>query len=377
MPSLFNGDRLSPTTAAAVVVDFWYSGSMNRRPHAAATLAPAGLTVLVVVADLLSGRAIVYELLCSVPLLASLLDRPRRVLAWGLLAVGLEAALGLRDGAYSPAGALTAQAFRLVFTMGTTAAAMLLSSRRIATLTHLERLTEVALTAQQAVLRPLPAVVGPCRVSVSYQAAAAEAQIGGDLYGAVPRADGSGLFLVGDVRGKGLPAVRLAADVLGAFHYLAGTGCPPSELLAGMDRAVERSAGPEDFVTAVLVHAVRDAPWTLYNAGHPPPLVMSCGAARLLEPTVPSLPLGLGADPMPQTLRLAPAGRLLLYTDGLSEARRPADGSFFPLAAAAAPALAIERPAEALAALLGSAVRWTGDLLNDDAALMLLEARTA
>ncbi len=341
----------------------------------ARTVAPAVLAAVVVLADVLSGRAVVYELLCAVPLLASLLDRPSRVLAWGSLAVLLEALLGLRDGTYATAESTGAQVFRLLFTVGTTAGGMLLSSRRIAALTHLERLTEVARTAQQAVLRPLPAEVGPCAVAVTYQAAAAEAQIGGDLYGAVALADGSGLFLVGDVRGKGLPAVRLAADVLGAFHYLSGSEADPRTVLAGMDSAVGRDAGIEDFVTAVLVHARPDGRWTVYNAGHPPPLVLRSGAAALLEPARPSLPLGLGADPAPEVVRVGPGDRVLLYTDGLAEARRATDGTFFPLVAAGQSALALSDRSDALTTLLDLASRWQGELLDDDVALLLLEVR--
>jgi hypothetical protein len=70
------------------------------------------------------------------------------------------------------------------------------------------------------------------------------------------------------------------------------------------------------------------------NCGHPPPLLVRAGRATELEPPEPAPPLGLAARPEPLRLRLALGDRILLSTDGASEAR--AAGGFFPLQAAAA-----------------------------------------
>lgn len=83
---------------------------------------------------------------------------------------------------------------------------------------HLHRLTDVPLAAQRAVLPPLPDLVGAWRLAVDYTGAHAESRVGGDLYDA-QRSERGLLVLVGDTRGKGLEAVRLAALVLGTFRH--------------------------------------------------------------------------------------------------------------------------------------------------------------
>src|ERR1700761_5847835 len=81
----------------------------------------------------------------------------------------------------------------------------------------------VAEAAQRAVLRPPPPRLGPLGLDVVSIAAAAEAKVGGDLYEAIATEDHGVRVIMGDVRGKGLGAVELAADVLGIFRGLAGS----------------------------------------------------------------------------------------------------------------------------------------------------------
>ena len=89
---------------------------------------------------------------------------------------------------------------------------------------RLAGVTLVAEAAQRAILAPPPARIGPVSLSARYHSAAFEAQIGGDLYEVV-RGPSSVRLLVGDVRGKGLSAVRTATVVLGEFRAAAaGTG---------------------------------------------------------------------------------------------------------------------------------------------------------
>lgn len=73
----------------------------------------------------------------------------------------------------------------------------------------LQRVTRVAEVAQLAILRPIPSRVGSMTFATRYISAADQAFIGGDLYEVVPSATGVRV-VVGDVRGKGLEAVRLA-----------------------------------------------------------------------------------------------------------------------------------------------------------------------
>lgn len=87
---------------------------------------------------------------------------------------------------------------------------------------ELNQVRRIATAAQDVLLRPVPSRLGGVRAASLYLAAESGAQIGGDLYEAVKTRYGIRM-IVGDVRGKGLPAVRAAAIVLGAFresvHY--------------------------------------------------------------------------------------------------------------------------------------------------------------
>src|SRR5437763_15382154 len=94
---------------------------------------------------------------------------------------------------------------------------VLLSRYRIARERRLAQVIKVAEAAQRAILLPVPEQLGPVRVAVIYEGAASDAVVGGDLYGFVVTSHGLRI-LVGDVRGKGLDAVRMSAQVLATFR---------------------------------------------------------------------------------------------------------------------------------------------------------------
>nr|AFD20760.1 magnesium or manganese-dependent protein phosphatase [Streptomyces rimofaciens] len=200
----------------------------------------------------------------------------------------------------------------------------------------------VADAAQMVVLGPMPRRFGDVEIDSLYLAAAAEARIGGDFYEAADTAYGVRL-LIGDVRGKGLPAVGAAAAVVNSFREAAHD--EPD--LGGIARRLEASSSrysaafpPEDlverFATALLVEIPHeDGRIRILNCGHPPPLLLNRGELRSLKPTAPSPLLSLadliGDSYTVDTFDIAPGDQLLLYTDGVTEARGR-DGGFFPLA---------------------------------------------
>jgi serine phosphatase RsbU (regulator of sigma subunit) len=247
--------------------------------------------------------------------------------------------------------------------------------------------TSVAEAAQRALLRPLPAQVGPLELGVVYLAAAAEAQVGGDLY-EVARTQFGIRLIVGDVRGKGLDAVEIAADVLGVFREVAHEVYTLAEVARRIDASLaRRPAAPlEEFVTAVLAEIDPAAgSLTIYNCGHPPPIVLSRGSppqVTTVEVPSPALPLRLmslgdcsGAG---RTLPLRPGDALLLYTDGVTEARN-SRREFYPLTdrVAAIAALADGSPADLLDRIRADLLRHVGAPLDDDAALLLAQATGA
>jgi serine phosphatase RsbU (regulator of sigma subunit) len=269
---------------------------------------------------------------------------------------------------------------------------------------HFANVSSAAEVAQRAVLRPLPGRLGPLELGVVYLAAAADAQVGGDLYEVVKTPFGIRL-IIGDVRGKGLGAVEIAADVLGMFREVAHEVHTLAELARRLDAGLTRQFGEfEEFVTAVFAEIDPAAgQLTIYNCGHPPPMLISGDTVTVLEVPAPAPPLGLltlaDASGAGRNLSFLPNGRLLLYTDGVTEAR-DRRREFYPLdqrlakltgkartgkAAAggtagvtegrAGPGGVVEsRADDLLEQLREDLLRYAGAPLADDAAMLLVRA---
>ncbi|NUS10472.1 MAG: serine/threonine-protein phosphatase [Streptomyces sp.] len=248
---------------------------------------------------------------------------------------------------------------------------------------ELRQVRSVAEAAQQVVLKPLPERIGPLSVAFRYEAAADQARIGGDLYAAVRTRHGTRL-LVGDVRGKGLMAVDDADLLLGAFRSAAHRELPLPELHAELEAIVgwglsqPTRHGPdagESFITAVLIDIPDSEPHvSVLNSGHPAPLRLHGGRVTMLSPHQYAPPIGVlqprdsGAEP--DVFPFEPGDTLLLYTDGVTEARDPA-GRFYPLADRLDGIVPGEiHPVDLLAVLREDLLRHTSGALGDDAAVV-------
>jgi phosphoserine phosphatase RsbU/P len=327
-----------------------------------------GLIVVIVGLDLVGGgNAELLGLLVSPPILAASFVGPKRTVAVGVLALAAAVGYGRAVGVDLLAGS---QGVPAVAIGVATVLSGVVARVRVEREGRLRAVTRVAEVAQRALLGGVPAALGSLRLAVLYASASAEASIGGDFYEAVETPHGVRL-LVGDVRGKGLDAVRLAGVVLGSFRDAAQDRPDLAQVAAALDRSVTRAIGPEDFVTAVAVQVLGDGSAVVVNCGHPAPLLVRGGRATELDPPEPAPPLGLGPRPEPLRLRLALGDRILLYTDGASEAR--AGGGFFPLQAAAAFALVSADLEAGLESLWAELQRHVAGQLDDDVALLLIE----
>jgi serine phosphatase RsbU (regulator of sigma subunit) len=341
----------------------------GKRPLSSAARAGIGaaavLLVLVSVVEAADGRNPNYlGLIAAAPFLAAAFAGWRVVLAVGTVAT--LAAFGF--ALVAPTIALQT-AVNVAGVALATAIAAAIATLREGQAERIAELARLAAIAQQAVLRPLGPQVGTLRVAGRYISATAAADIGGDLYEALDTPYGVRI-IIGDVRGKGLDAVRLASIVLGSYRHVAFERADLRAIVADLDRAVARSVGDEDFVTAVLIEE-RGGTLTIVNCGHPAPLLLRRGRAIPLDPPATAPPLGFMPVVQPRVERLEPADRLLLFTDGLGEARR--DGEFFPTAERAWGLLGHGRVADGLASLETALVEWVRGRLDDDIALVLME----
>src|ERR1700733_11529165 len=314
-----------------------------------------------------TGRPVAVGWLAIAPLAGSLVLGPLRT---GLLAgwtalVGLGLAL---DGS-GPAGRVASSLAVLVLLCGFAVAN---SALRRAAQRRLSQARAVARVAQSALLREVPRSVAAARLASRYLSASAEAQVGGDVIEVI--ADGANpRWLVGDTRGKGLPAGRLASVAATSFRdACAQPGLPLTEVARAVDESVTRAAGDEDFVTAVFAELDPRGWIQLVNCGHPSPLRLSTdGELRSLNPAAFAAPLGLHPDLHLSTFSVRTGDRLVFFTDGLLEARDRA-GQFFRLDQQIQ---ALSRPDLQAAAdeLLDRLRAHTRRRLDDDVAVLLAE----
>ena len=155
--------------------------------------------------------------------------------------------------------------------------------------------------------------------------------VAGDFYDFVQIGPSSVGILVADVMGHGIPAALVASMVKLAFSVQAAHAHDPARVLASMNQIL---CGQLDRSYVTAVYAVVDTGQqtiTLANAGHPPPMFQRRGEAATSVDGDHGLLLGFLPDATYTNIRLEPLGagdRILLYSDGVLEARNGA-GEFF------------------------------------------------
>ncbi|WP_320773731.1 PP2C family protein-serine/threonine phosphatase [Streptomyces sp. CRN 30] len=305
--------------------------------HTLVRLLPLLLVVVAVVYDLLTPRYFTAgPLYTAAPLLAAPLYSRRGTLFTGIAVVGAVIGLQLSKGVAHYIDSIT----ELVTIATVAALAVLVNGFVRRTDERLATAREIAEAAQRAVLPQPVERLGGFEIAACYEAAQADAFIGGDLYAVQDSPRGIRL-IVGDVRGKGMGAVAAVAVVIGAFREAAEQEASLEAVAQRLERALAREGTRregldafEGFTTAVLVELPHgDGVVRVVNRGHPPPLLLYAdGRLRMLSAREPALPLGmgeLGVWPDRAEETTFPSGAtLLLYTDGLSEAR-DADGEFY------------------------------------------------
>jgi len=221
-----------------------------------------------------------------------------------------------------------------------------------------------------------------------YEPASDDMLVGGDFFDAFALPGGKTALVVGDMTGKGLDAAGRTAEIKFALRALLRehAGAPPALTLSLLNRHLVASeeldgrSGADVFACVALAVADPAAGTVaLALAGMEPPLLLRAAAGGEPEP----LDVGgviLGAIPDwdygdgPAEFALLPGDVLMLFTDGLTEARRPHGELFGPARAASAVRDALTAGAtlaEAGAAALEAARSFAGGRAQDDVCLLL------
>ncbi|MFR0357386.1 PP2C family protein-serine/threonine phosphatase [Streptomyces sediminimaris] len=359
-------------------------GTLLRRP-AALVLALSLLPVALLVPDLLTPPRVRFgPMMVAAPALAAIFCTPAGV----LLVVGATLPCMVAASVANQQFDTANFPVQLTTTVLLSFAAVAASAVRLGKERALARSRRVAAVAQRVLLQPLPRRVGAFEMASLYLAADEEAAIGGDLYAAA-RQDGSARILLGDVQGKGLASWEIVNCVVNTFRQSVRRGTPLTELVPELETAFReeigqlsatadpdaRAAGPyedESFVTAVVLDLPEDGPVRLVNLGHPPPLLLHEGKVTALEARTPVPPLGLGdlngGAVFVDRADFPPGATLLLYTDGVSEAR-DTSGDFYPLADRVRRWTGLP-PEDLLAALHQDLRQYAGSRLTDDVAMV-------
>jgi serine phosphatase RsbU (regulator of sigma subunit) len=205
-------------------------------------------------------------------------------------------------------------------------------------------------------------------------------EVGGDAFSYA--LSGRSFYLsIFDAMGHDTAAGLTASIAIGSWrsHRRLGLGLAAISNEIGRD-VVEQFDG-ERYVTGILSHLDLDTgELTWVNRGHPPPLIIRGGRWIDTLETEPSLPMGLILPERPREYRrrLEPGDRLLLYTDGIPEAREPS-GALFGMERFAS--FVIRHEADGLSApetlrrLMQDIMRYQNGKLQDDAAVLLAEWR--
>jgi serine phosphatase RsbU (regulator of sigma subunit) len=168
-----------------------------------------------------------------------------------------------------------------------------------------------------------PALIQREGMTIAAEVIPAAPYVGGDFFFVGDGANGSTVMAIGDVVGKGLSAARRSAFTRTAFASVAPFSEDPCRLLQWVNVAlVERVGESAEFVTAAcMTYDPRSRLLRLAAAGHHPAMRLTSGAELTTEGTGIALGLAREVNCSGSAHRLTEGDGVLLYTDGLTEAR--------------------------------------------------------
>lgn len=181
---------------------------------------------------------------------------------------------------------------------------------------------------QRTLVPPTPPRIPDLELATAYRPAGGGSEVGGDFYDVFPVGHDDWIVVLGDVCGKGVEAAAVTALVRHTVRALAALVESPAEVVAGLDEVLSNDPSGR-FCTLVLMRLRRDPDgWTatVVVGGHPPPYLLRAGED--VQELGDRSPL-VGVLDHPQfhdsSLSLHPGDVLVLYTDGVTEARQHAE----------------------------------------------------
>jgi anti-anti-sigma factor len=242
---------------------------------------------------------------------------------------------------------------------------------------------DLGILVQRALLSPTLPVLAGADIAAEYLVATQDAGAGGDWFEAVPGDDGNVFLVVGDVVGHGIEAAAVMAQLRTAIRMSLLAGNDIHESLTAVDQFSKFVPGSKAATLCIGRLDAGTGAFEYCTAGHPPPLLISAGVPRFLEPTGAG-PLGSGIGFPTRTETVDVDDAVLLYSDGIIE--RPgrqlaastaefADIASRILGGSAFPIETTSRPVERLCSqTLELMLRTTG--YNDDVTLLAAQRRT-
>jgi PAS domain S-box-containing protein len=329
-----------------------------------------------------TGRAELHETVDAEHMRAAAIDPTHRRLL---------SQLGVRSAASVP---MTVRGQRLgVMTLSTAESGRRLGQEQLAVLEELGRRAAVAVdsarlyrqrsaiarTLQSSLLPPVLPEIAGVEAAALYRAAGEGTEVGGDFYDLFSVAGDEWIAVIGDVCGKGAEAAAVTALARYTIRTAAVRRRSPAAILRWLNDAMLRQDVEGRFCTIACVHLDTSRPEigvTVACGGHPPAMLRRAdGDVR--DVGAPGTLLGLLPDPQLEDERavLAPGDALVLYTDGITDARAPervVTPEQLHETLRAIPAGSAQRIVEQLAAL---AVGKEGTPPRDDIAVLALRAR--
>jgi serine phosphatase RsbU (regulator of sigma subunit) len=192
---------------------------------------------------------------------------------------------------------------------------------------------QVATVLQETLLPPLLPDIPYVDADARYRPTGSGNLVGGDFYDVFPTGDNEWGVVIGDVSGVGPEAAALTGIARYTIRAVAGDE-GPSGVLSALNDALNNQKTGDRFCTAVYLR-LRPSPSglsiTLANGGHPPALILRDDGRVEAVACETGMLLGLfpDADIVEQSVELLPGDAIVLYTDGVVEARDPETNEFF------------------------------------------------